>query len=148
MHLLWNCPQMSWLSLDLTADKSTLVQVMAWCHQAASHYLSQCWPTFMSPYGISRPQWIKLINNLVKHYRFYVGHKNSAKFSNKNSNCMWWQSTAEVAIDQRKDQRRIPIRVLVGPADMGCSVVPCANHLVVRSAWPKNQYNRFYGFTN
>ena len=22
---------------------STLVQVMAWCHQAPSHYLSQCW---------------------------------------------------------------------------------------------------------
>ena len=25
-------------------DKSTWVQVMAWCHQATSHYLSQCWP--------------------------------------------------------------------------------------------------------
>ena len=24
-------------------NKSTLVQVMAWCHQAPSHYLSQCW---------------------------------------------------------------------------------------------------------
>ena len=23
---------------------STLVQVMAWCRQATSHYLSQCWP--------------------------------------------------------------------------------------------------------
>ena len=31
-------------------DKSTLVQVMAWCHQAPSHYLSQCWPKSMSPY--------------------------------------------------------------------------------------------------
>ena len=28
---------------DLT-DKSTLVQAMAWCCQAASYYLSQCWP--------------------------------------------------------------------------------------------------------
>ena len=27
-----------------TDDKSTLVQVMAWCHQAANHYLSQCGP--------------------------------------------------------------------------------------------------------
>ena len=27
---------------DLTYDESTLVQVMAWCRQAASHYLSQC----------------------------------------------------------------------------------------------------------
>ena len=33
-----------WLPLDLTYDKSTLVQVMAWCHQATSHHLSLCWP--------------------------------------------------------------------------------------------------------
>ena len=39
-------------------DKSTLVQVMAWCHQATSHYLSQCWPRFMLPYGVPRPQWV------------------------------------------------------------------------------------------
>ena len=40
-------------------DKSTLVQVMAWCHQAASHYLSQCCPKSLSPYGVTRPQWVK-----------------------------------------------------------------------------------------
>ena len=33
-----------WMSLDFTDDQSTLVQVMAWCHQATSHYLSQWWP--------------------------------------------------------------------------------------------------------
>ena len=27
-------------------DKSTVVQVMAWCHQAPSHYLNQCWPSW------------------------------------------------------------------------------------------------------
>ena len=32
-----------WISLDFTDDQSTLVQVMAWCRQATSHYLSQCW---------------------------------------------------------------------------------------------------------
>ena len=42
-------------------DKSTLVQVMAWCRQAASHYLSQCCPRSLSPYGVTRPQWVKLI---------------------------------------------------------------------------------------
>ena len=26
-----------------STDKSTLVQVMAWCRQATCHYLSQCW---------------------------------------------------------------------------------------------------------
>ena len=39
-------------------DQSTLVQVMVWCRQATSHYLSQCWLRSMSPYGISRPQWV------------------------------------------------------------------------------------------
>ena len=45
--------------LDLTDDKSTLVQVMAWCRQATSHYLSRCWPRSLSPYGVTRPQWVK-----------------------------------------------------------------------------------------
>ena len=49
-----------WMPLDLTDDKSTLVQVMAWCRQATSHYLSQCWPRSMSPNGVTRPQWVKL----------------------------------------------------------------------------------------
>ena len=45
-------------SLVRTYDKPTLVQVMAWCRQATSHYLSQCWPRFVSPYGFTRPQWV------------------------------------------------------------------------------------------
>ena len=48
-----------WMPLDLTDGKSTLVQVMAWCRQATSHYLSQCWPRSMSPNGVTRPQWVK-----------------------------------------------------------------------------------------
>ena len=47
-----------WMPWDLTDDKSTVVQVMAWCHQATSHYLSQCWPSSMSPHGVTRPQWV------------------------------------------------------------------------------------------
>ena len=38
--------------------KSTLVQVMVWCRQATNHYLSQCWPRFLSPYDVTRPQWV------------------------------------------------------------------------------------------
>ena len=48
-----------WMSLDVADDQSTLVQVMAWCRQATSHYLSQCWPRSLSPYGVTRPQWVK-----------------------------------------------------------------------------------------
>ena len=49
-----------WMALDFSDDQSTLVQVMAWCRQAASHCLSQCWPRSMSPYGVTRPQWVKI----------------------------------------------------------------------------------------
>ena len=48
-----------WMSVDFTDDHSTLAQVMAWCRQATSHYLSQCWPRSLSPYGVTRPQWMK-----------------------------------------------------------------------------------------
>ena len=42
---------------------STLVQVMAWCRQATSHYLNQCWPRSPTPYGVTRPQWVKTPND-------------------------------------------------------------------------------------
>ena len=53
----------SWMPQNVTDGTLTLVQVMAWCRQETSHYLSQCWPRFMLPYGITRPQWriIKII---------------------------------------------------------------------------------------
>ena len=49
-----------WMPQDLTDNKSTLVHVMAWCHQATSHYLSQCWPRSMSPNGVTRLQWVNM----------------------------------------------------------------------------------------
>ena len=52
---------LSWMPLNLTDDKSTLVEVMAWCHQATSHYLNQCWPSSMSLYGVTRPQWVNFM---------------------------------------------------------------------------------------
>ena len=38
-----------WMPQHFTDNKSTLVKVMAWCHQATSHYLNQCWPNMGSP---------------------------------------------------------------------------------------------------
>ena len=43
-----------WMTSNHTDDKSTLVQVMACCHQATRYYLSQCWPRSVSPYGLNR----------------------------------------------------------------------------------------------
>ena len=58
-----------WMPLrDFTDNQSTLVQVMAWCHQATSHYLSQCWPRSLSPSGITRPQWVKHDHKLYYVY--------------------------------------------------------------------------------
>ena len=48
---------------------------MTWCRQATSHYLSQCWPRSLSPYGVIRPQWV----NLYGHHR---GCLNNPIFSN------------------------------------------------------------------
>ena len=53
------------MSRDLTDDKSTLVQ-------ATSHYLDQCWPRSMSPYGVTRPQWFKrmypVVNSVIMEF--------------------------------------------------------------------------------
>ena len=49
-----------WIQQDLIDDKSALVQVMAWCHQATSHCLNHCRPRFVLPYGISGPQWVDI----------------------------------------------------------------------------------------
>ena len=46
------------MSQNTENDRSTLVQVMAWCHLATSHNLSHCWPRSMSLYGITIAQWV------------------------------------------------------------------------------------------
>ena len=57
--ILWSYDDThSWMPRDLTDGKSTWVQVMTWCRQAASHYLSQCWPCPRSPNGITKPHWV------------------------------------------------------------------------------------------
>ena len=62
-----------WVPLDFTDDKSTLVQVMVWCRQATSHYLSQCWPRSLPPNGITRPQWVNKHNHeLPKKYILHI----------------------------------------------------------------------------
>ena len=49
-----------WMSMDLTDDKSTMAEVMAWCCQTKKHYLSQRWPVSISPYGVTMPQWVNM----------------------------------------------------------------------------------------
>ena len=49
---------LKWMPMHLADGKSTLVQVMAWCRQATSHCLNQCWPRSLLPYGVIRPQCV------------------------------------------------------------------------------------------
>ena len=68
---------------SLMIDLSTLAQVMAWCRQATSHYLSQCWPRSISPYGVSawngRP-WPGRSQNWMLMY-FIINLSGSQQFS-------------------------------------------------------------------
>ena len=63
---------------------------MAWCRQATSHYLSQCWPRSMSPYGVIRPQvrqqaitWANVDPDLCPHMAS-LGH------NDLKSSPQWW----------------------------------------------------------
>ena len=58
-----------WMPQNTFDGKSTLVQIMAWCRQATSHYLSQCQSRSMSPYGITKPKSVKW--NIIIHITKY-----------------------------------------------------------------------------
>ena len=64
--ILWNSSLgphceivLRWKPQNASDDTSTLVQVMAWCRQATSHYLIQYWPRSMSPYAVISSWCIK-----------------------------------------------------------------------------------------
>ena len=59
---------LTWIPQNTFDDKSTLVQVMAWCRQPTSYYLSQCDPRPMSPYGTTRPLWVNNTSQFSPKY--------------------------------------------------------------------------------
>ena len=78
-----------WMPEKLKDDKSTLVQVMAWCHQATSHCLSQGWLSSLSPCGITWPQWVNNIETGTKWLPFSRLHFQMHFFAWKCSYCDW-----------------------------------------------------------
>ena len=64
-----------WMLQNAIDDKSTLVWVMAWCHQAIS--LNKSWPSSVMPHSITRPQWVNTL------------------FPNIYQYCKWWQLKCE-----------------------------------------------------
>ena len=87
-----------WMPEDLTDDKSTLVQVMVGCRQATSHYLNQCcWPSSLSSYGITGPQWVKdWLINWVLHC-LPLGH--ITQCDNLSSLASTWKNVSEIALN-------------------------------------------------
>ena len=63
-----------WLPQIAFDEKSRLVQEMAWCHQATSHYINQSWCRSMSSYSVTRPQWVNRLWIVPGHYKIqYLG---------------------------------------------------------------------------
>ena len=81
-----------------TDDKSTLVQVMAWCRQTRSNCLSQCRPRSISLYGITRPQCVNSSlfaktcigksNNGLKNGLSFIWSQYIIKISNFSRSCV------------------------------------------------------------
>ena len=59
-NAIWfaDCYLQNSLPRDINDDKTLLFMIMAWCRQAPTHYLSQCWPTCITPYGVTGPHWL------------------------------------------------------------------------------------------
>ena len=56
----------------LTNEKPTLVQVMAWCRQATSHYLSQCWRSRCHTVSIGHNKLKRLESSLISLLKISV----------------------------------------------------------------------------
>ena len=80
---------------DLT-DKSTLVQVMAWCCQATSHYLNQCWRRSPMPNGVTRPQWVNSSPSGQNGHHFACDIQRCI-FMNENF-CIWIKFSQKFAL--------------------------------------------------
>ena len=67
--ILFSCScenALRWMLQDQIDHTSILVQAMAWCRQATRHYLSQCFPRSLSPYGVTRPKWVKFMSHVCE----------------------------------------------------------------------------------
>ena len=100
-----------WLNLYLTEDELTLVQVMAWCHQAASNHLSQCLLRSVPPFGVTRPQWVKRNQT--------IGSGNDFMPSGSKLLCTWASVYSDLlrhmVLQGHKDLKGIEIQICIWP---------------------------------
>ena len=60
------------LSYITYRSRCLLQLLMAWCHQATSCYLSQCWLRSVPLYGINRPQWVNMANHCLQSHSWRI----------------------------------------------------------------------------
>ena len=63
---------------------------MTWCHQVTSHYLNQCWPRSMIPYGITRPQWVNALSDMKSWQKYHTCYIMCGNINNCNN--LHWQN--------------------------------------------------------
>ena len=74
------------LPLDFTDNKTILVQVMAWCRQAAVHYPGQCWLRWPDLWHHMEPLCHNELNNCLSPVCYQTGTRTNADI-NYHSNC-------------------------------------------------------------
>ena len=82
----WTLLRFRWMPQNPIDDESAVVHVMARCYHATSHYLSQCWPRSMLPYGIARPWWVTYRRNRCKDI-ILTTHGGKCLHNYKNKYC-------------------------------------------------------------
>ena len=71
---------LKWMKQNFVIERSKLVQVMAWCHQAPS----QCWCRSTAPYGVTTIKWVNPCQ-----VKFCLGHKIDMYFLSLN---LFWET--------------------------------------------------------
>ena len=130
-----------WMSLGFTDDKPTLVQVMAWCRQTTSHYLSQCWLSSLSPYGVTTP---KRVNGTTAKILFLVYRilKHALKLH------LNWIRTLWISVSMTKDHCYCPVHLLkdICPSIIHSDTMPVWANTMVNSA-AANSIEHYIAFT-
>ena len=64
---------------------------MAWCRQATSHYLSQCWSRYWLPYGVTRPQWVNGGESVVNTWaKMTMEYQKCPVLHSRCQHCLSW----------------------------------------------------------
>ena len=63
-----------YVPVDLKNNKSSLVEGMAWCHQAPSNFLHQCWTRFKMSYSTTWPRNVNQSQSISHHHQMLSQH--------------------------------------------------------------------------